>query len=294
MGLFSKKTLFDKSFRLDDDILLFKNTIIFNYKNIYDDNYVVQGFCIAKDYCLVTAYNKFKAKSRVYLYEKTGIFKKYIDLDNSSHVGGISYDYLNNIVYITGYWGKIYAYDYYELISGNVIRYDSDIDISSMIDGVVSAATLYFYNNKLYVCTFEGIGKMVIFDLEFSKNRIRVVDKKLINNLPSAIQGICVFEKDNKLYYLFSQSYSKLNSCIKLYDSRFSFLGQIKLKEIGIEGIDIDYSGNICSIFENGIDKIKKVHISELTHRINNSLDKKFYAKGIKFQEKLVNLKETV
>lgn len=294
MGLFSKKTLFDKSFRLDDDILLFKNTIIFNYKNIYDDNYVVQGFCIAKDYCLVTAYNKFGAKSRVYLYEKTGVFKKYIDLDNSSHVGGISYDYLNNIVYITGYWGKIYAYDYYELISGNVIKYDSDIDISSMIDGVVSAATVYFYNNKLYVCTFEGIGKMVIFDLEFSKNKIRVVDKKLINNLPSAIQGICVFEKDNKLYYLFSQSYSKINSCIKLYDFRFSFLGQIKLKEIGIEGIDIDYSGNICSIFENGIDKIKKVHISELTHRINNCLDKKFYAKGIKFQEKLVNLKETV
>ena len=294
MGLFSKKTLFDKSFRLDDDILLFKNTIIFNYKNIYDDNYVVQGFCIAKDYCLVTAYNKFGAKSRVYLYEKTGVFKKYIDLDNSSHVGGISYDYLNNIVYITGYWGKIYAYDYYELISGNVIKYDSDIDISSMIDGVVSAATVYFYNNKLYVCTFEGIGKMVIFDLEFSKNKIRVVDKKLINNLPSAIQGICVFEKDNNLYYLFSQSYSKINSCIKLYDFRFSFLGQIKLKEIGIEGIDIDYSGNICSIFENGIDKIKKVHISELTHRINNCLDKKFYAKGIKFQEKLVNLKETV
>mgnify|MGYP003318198011 CR=1 FL=1 len=73
--------MFDKSFRLDDDNLLFKNTIIFNYKNIYDDNYVVQGFCIAKDYCLVTAYNKFGAKSRVYLYEKTGIFKKYIDLD---------------------------------------------------------------------------------------------------------------------------------------------------------------------------------------------------------------------
>ena len=51
-----------------------------------------------------------------------------------------------------------------------------------MIDGVVSAATLYFYDNKLYVCTFEGIGKMVIFDLEFSKNKIRVVDKKLIDN----------------------------------------------------------------------------------------------------------------
>lgn len=294
MGLFIRKSLFDKSFSSDDDNLLYKNTLCFNYKNIYDDNYVVQGFCIAKDYCLVTAYNKFGAKSRVYLYEKTGVFNKYVDLDNSSHVGGISYDYLNNIVYITGSLGKVNAYNYYELISGNIEKYDCDINISSMIEGVVSAATLYFYNNKLYVCTFEGIGKMVIFDLEVSKNKIKIVDKKLINNLPSAIQGVCVFENDNKLYYLFSQSYSKLNSCIKLYDSSFSFLVQIKLKEIGIEGIDIDYSGNVCCIFENGIDKIKKVHISKLTYRVNSSLDKKFYAKGIKFQEKLVNLKETV
>lgn len=294
MRLFTKKSIFNKNFLLENDELLFKNTICFNYKNIYDDNYVVQGFCIVKDYCLVTAYNKFGAKSRIYLYKKTGVFKKYVDLDNSSHVGGISYDYLNNIVYVTGYSGKIYAYDYYELISGNIKKYDSNIDISSVIDGTVSAATLYFYNNKLYVCTFEGIGNMVIFDLEVSKDKIEVVDKRLISNLPSAIQGVCVFVKDDRLYYLFSQSYSRLNSCIKLFDDSFRFLGQVKLKDIGLEGIDIDYTGNICCVFENGIDRIKKIHISELVHKANNSLDKKFYVKGIKYHEKLVDLKESV
>lgn len=294
MNIFRRKSLFDKIFQLDDKELIFKNCLNINYKNIYDDNYVVQGFCISRDYCLVSAYNKFGAKSRVYLYEKTGVFKKYIDLDNSSHVGGISFDYINNIVYITGYWGKVNAYDYYELISGEVKRYETDINISDVIDGVVSAATLYFYDNRLYVCTFEGIGKMVIFDLEVHKNRIKVTNKELISNLPSAIQGVCVFKKDNNLYYLFSQSFSKLSSCIKLFDSKLSFLGQIKLKEFGIEGIDIDYTGNICSIFEKVLDKTKKVHISELVQRKRNGLENKYYSKGIKFHEKLVNMKEKV
>ena len=38
MTLFFRKKLFDKTFRLDDEKLLFKNIISFSYKNIYDDN----------------------------------------------------------------------------------------------------------------------------------------------------------------------------------------------------------------------------------------------------------------
>ena len=72
--MFFKRTLFDKSFRLEDNLLIFKNTVCFNYKNIYDDNYVVQGFTISRDYCMISAYSKFKSKSRVYLYEKNGMF----------------------------------------------------------------------------------------------------------------------------------------------------------------------------------------------------------------------------
>lgn len=291
MGLFTKKSLFDRSFLLNDDKLLFKNCICFGYKNIYDDNYVVQGYCISRDYCMISAYNKFKAKSRVYLYEKNGMFKKYVELDNSSHVGGITYDYINDIIYISGANGKVNAYSYPELICGNIVKYDSDLDISNVIDGVTSAATLYFYENKLYVCTFEGIGKMVIFDLEVHKNKIKIISSKLINNLPSAIQGVCVFKDNDRIFYLFSQSYSRLPSVIKLFDDEFKFLGQVRLKEIGIEGIDIDYSGNISGVFENGVDRTKKVHVSDLVQRVNTGLDKKYYLKGISFQEKLVNLK---
>lgn len=294
MFLFKKKMLFEKSFLLDDKSLIFKNCLSFSYKNIYDDNYVVQGFTISRDYCMISAYNRFKAKSRIYLYEKNGVFKKYVELDNSSHVGGITYDYINDIVYVTGAWGKVNAYSYPELICGNIVRYDCDIDMASMISGVVSAATIYFYDNKLYACTFDGIGRMVIFDLEVSKNKIRVVDKKLIENLPAAIQGVCVFKYEEKLYYLFSQSFSRLNSVIKLFDENFNFLRQVSLKEIGVEGIDFDYTGNICCVFENGISNMKKVHISELISTMKRTLERKFYEKGASYQEKLINIKENV
>ena len=70
MSWLFRKKLFDNIFKLDDDLLVFKNTICFSYKNIYDDNYVVQGFTISRDYAMISAYNKFKAKSRIYLYGK--------------------------------------------------------------------------------------------------------------------------------------------------------------------------------------------------------------------------------
>lgn len=287
MALFFKRKLFDNTFRLDNDKLLFKNTICFSYKNIYDDNYVVQGFTISRDYAMISAYNKFRAKSRIYLYEKSGVFSKYIELDNSSHVGGISYDYINDLVYVTGTHGKINVYSYPELIGGGLVSIKNDLDISHVLEEKCSAATLYFYNNKLYVGTFEGNGKMVIFDIAYKNNKIVIVDTKVVKELPPAIQGISVFEKNRRLYYLFSQSYSKLKSVIKMFDEDFNFISQFVMKDIGLEGIDIDYTGNVVCVFENGISKIKKVHVSDIVFRRKKSLDNHFYEKGISFSEKL-------
>ena len=47
-------------------------------------------------------------------------------------------------------------------------------------------------------------------------------------------------------------------------------------------------------MFENGIDRTRKVHLSDIVQSRSNMLDKKYYTKGVYFQEKLVNLKEKV
>ena len=65
------------------------------------------------------------------------------------------------------------------------------------------------------------------------------------------------------------------------------FLGQYKLKDIGLEGIDIDYTGNVCGVFENGVSMLKKVYIMDVICRKKKRLEKHLYDKGNKFSEKL-------
>lgn len=293
MNLFSRKSMFDKYFTLDNTFL-YKNCICFNYNNIYDDGYVVQGFSISRDYCMISAYNRMRAKSRVYLYEKNGMFKKYVELNNSAHVGGISYDYINDIIYITGERGKVNAYDYTEFISGNIKEYQCRVDISKVLDGMVSAATVYFYNNSLYICTFSNIGRMVKYDVEVNKKKmtVDVKDFTIIKDLPACIQGVCVFESEGEIFYLFSQSFGRLKSIIKIFDSDFNFFGQRILDYIGLEGIDLDYTGNIIGVFENGISTLKKLPLYELVRGINGRLEKKYLEKGKIHQNKLNSMKK--
>ena len=292
MGFFSRKSIFDKNFILEDTFI-YKNCICFDYSNIYNDQYTVQGFCIARDYCMISAYSKMKAKSRVYLYEKSGLFNKYIELDTSAHVGGISYDYINDIVFITGERGKINAYDYNELISGSINEYKCNIDISTVLDGAVRAATVYFYNNNLYVCTFSNVGRMVKFELEVNRKKMTIDVKAydVINDLPACIQGVCVFECDGDLFYLFSQSFGRLRSIIKIFDSDFSFLSQKILDNIGIEGIDLDYSGNVIGVYENGVSTLKKTPLFDIVNGLKGPLEKKYMDRGRAHQNKLDKLK---
>lgn len=288
MKLFSNKKMFDKNFVLNTEFF-YKRCICFSYDNIYSDGYVCQGFTITVDYCIISAYSKNGFNSRLYLYERNGKFKKFIVLDNHAHVGGIAYDHVNNIIYVTGSFGRVYAYDYTELISGNILKYSCDLDISKVLDGAVSAATIYFYNNSLYVSTCSDIGRVVRYDIEVNRNKklIKICNYVCINNLPSCIQGVCVFEQNDKLYYIFSQSYSKLKSVMKLYDFEFKFLGQKVLDAVGLEGIDIDANGNIFGVFENGISNLKKVHVSELICSIKKTLEIRYIEKGKFHQSKL-------
>ncbi len=292
MGIFSRRSVFDKNFILEDTFI-YKNCVCFDYKNIYDDQYTVQGFCIARDYCMISAYSKMWAKSRIYLYEKNGVFKKCVELNNAAHVGGISYDYINDVVFVTGERGKINAFDYNELISGSLKEYQCNVDISKVLDGSVRAATVYFYNNCLYVCTFSNVGRMVKFDIDVNKKRMSIDAKEYVvtNDLPACIQGVCVFENEGNLFYLFSQSFGNLKSIIKIFDAEFNFFGQKILENIGIEGIDLDYTGNILSVYENGVSTVKRIPLYGLDRGLKGTLEKKYVEKGRIHQNKLDKMK---
>ena len=256
-----------------------------DYSNIINDNFIVQGICKSDEYFFISAYSKDKVNSRVYIYKDE--FIKYVELDNNSHVGGITYCD-KGYLFITEKNGKVNCYKYDNFIRGEVVPVECDINISNELEGNVSAATLYYYDGCLYVCTCSYIGRMVKYKLLDDLS----YEVSVYNNLPACIQGICVFKYMNNLYYLFSQSYSKTKSCIKLLDSNFNFIGQYISSFIGIEGIELDKSGNIMGIFEKNISHSVLFNISMLRGGLKSSLEKKYYIYGDIHQKKIDNIKK--
>jgi len=256
-----------------------------DYSNIINDNFIVQGICKSDEYFFISAYSKDKVNSRVYIYKDE--FIKYVELDNNSHVGGITYCD-KGYLFITEKNGKVNCYKYSDFVDGIVTRVDCNINISNELSGNVSAATLYYYDGCLYVCTCSYIGRMVKYKLLDDLS----YEVSVYNNLPACIQGICVFKYMDNLYYLFSQSYSKTKSCIKLLDSNFNFIGQYISSFIGIEGIELDKSGNIMGIFEKNISHSVLFNISMLRGGLKSSLEKKYYIYGDIHQKKIDNIKK--
>ena len=284
MKLFKKYGL---DILFNDSNLDYKGVFFYDidYSNIINDNFIVQGICKSDEYFFISAYSKDKVNSRVYIYKDE--FIKYVELDNNSHVGGITYCD-KGYLFITEKNGKVNCYKYDNFIRGEVVPVECDINISNELEGNVSAATLYYYDGCLYVCTCSCIGRMVKYKLLDDLS----YEVSVYNNLPACIQGICVFKYMNNLYYLFSQSYSKTKSCIKLLDSNFNFIGQYISSFIGIEGIELDKSGNIMGIFEKNISHSVLFNISMLRGGLKSSLEKKYYIYGDIHQKKIDNIKK--
>lgn len=297
------KSYFNK-FNIDDKDFSYKESITntFDYSNIENDGFIVQGFCCTDKYYLVSAYYhscSVVKNSRVYFYDREkGQSRGYVVLDNKAHVGGMAYDSKNRLIYITGSGGKINVYKYDSLVSsldGNCLeKINSDgLDISKNLNGNVSAATIYYYDNSLYVATCSCKGNIVQYYVKYLADveKIVVVDIKTYNCLPACIQGLIVFMVNDKKYFLISQSYSKLKSLIKLFDFDMNFLGQKIIGFSGLEGIDMDRRGNIHGVFEYGITSSYVINICKLDDRIHKVLEYKYLMKGQLHQKKLDNIK---
>ena len=299
---------------------------IFNYSQIEKDGYVVQGYTIANQEFIVSCHaeeSKFRKFfhlanrcSRLYIFDSlskklTGV----ITLNHSAHVGGISYDSLHDALYVTGGSGKVHTYCYHKLKEKMVKKHNilwADFskgqDISSCIisngnlnirklDGlnkIVSAATLYCYGSYLYVATCSDVGDVVCYHLEYSLDSSSVVaiKEKEYHNLAPAIQGIAVYEQNNKKYLLFSQSYGrKIFSAIKCYEiisHSLLFIGQEVIPISGMEGIYVDSSGTISAVFEHSSKDSYVTYFKNLTSNIDSLLEEKFVLGGRKNQQRVL------
>ena len=278
----------------------------FSYKEIKNDGFVTQGVTETDKYYYVSSYSKDGeekgVKSRIYLYDKTtGAYSGYIVLNSIAHVGGITYDKKDGLIFISGVEGTVDCLNYNNLnraievagvqASGCVLDLSSPsykgssifvkCDISVKDKTLVGkASSVYYKNGKLYVTTFDGVnkGESVAFDFNYNATK-GIVTSKVSQKIqvPKQTQGFALTQYNGSQYMVTTQSISDSKSNILVYklnnDGSTQYQGKIYLKE-GLEGIDIDDSGNIVAVYEKGEGNTYKTTMTDLMKNISKYEDK--------------------
>ena len=270
------------------------------YSDIKKEKYTVQSITKVDDKILISAY-KSKNYSRLYIYDiETASLEGIIILDNKAHVGGISFDHDKDILYITGSNGEVNSYDYSVIrainktdnyvidLSDSVekkeeekleIKINNNINIRN-IDKSVNASTIYYYDNRLYVATFNPTGKGYLYSYKVDYNSenktVSIIDEHTKKYIVGArIQGIALTKYNNKDYLICSQSIGITYSSFLVYemtDEELIFVGRTYIDDYGLEGITIDENNNLVGIFEHNDRPILVKSVEELLSEVSDSI----------------------
>ena len=81
------------------------------------NNYVPQGIALVGDYVLTSNFDYYKDKnSMICVIDRNGKLVHKCILDHDAHVGGIAYDEVNGLLFVTGYSGYVLAYDIEDIL----------------------------------------------------------------------------------------------------------------------------------------------------------------------------------
>lgn len=288
-------TITDKLYKnLKEQILnCFNNTSLGLFPFIYHEieafndkhncDFRIQGYTPVEDYYFITVYDKTKSyKSRIYIYDRSGKYMSYIELtteiDDFAHLGGVTYDSDNKILFITGKKGQVNSYDYRDIESlmkqtkeysgkSGTIPDESvllpismgSVNIASHITDGTSAATVYYDNNgkSLYVADCAKSGTLIKYQVSYQNGKVSYDSGKVVSkDFAACCQGIATYQDNRGNNYIYAtQSFGKNNpSVIKKYEvtnTGLKEVGSTIIDTPGLEGIEIDNQGNVSGVFEN-------------------------------------------
>ncbi len=229
--------------------------------------FVPQGYTLTNSSILISLYNKDKNyNSRIVIIDPINNNIKNIILDNKDHVGGISLDLNNNILFVTSSNGKISTYDLSiinnELINNDYLFIRDYMSIHNSIENNTnSISSICINNDKLYTTTYGEKCLLKEYSYEVVDNEIKhkLISSKELDT--PCVQGIAFY---NDYLVLSSSAYLfdngiKIPSKITIYDNNLEEKTTSYIKQSGLEGIDIDEEGNITGIFELEDKKIKNI-----------------------------------
>ena len=233
----------------------------------FDDlgDYVLQGLCKCDDKYLLTAYDWWHNDTSI-IYILDDDLEEYTikKLDTYSHVGGITYDPVNENIWITDTNGTISCYAKEEILSTHKITDTKRTvyvgDGLMNIFGDRSAAYVTYHDNKLYVGNFNFQNNTIIKEFEIKENgMIDTHDYREIKG-PGFIQGITFYEdkENDKKYLLTSSSFGRhFNSNLRIYDfNTLEKVNHIKTKEM-MEEIIID-DDKLITVYESNAKNYNK------------------------------------
>lgn len=200
---------------LIDDIVDDYTFVSENVNFVPYNNYIPQGITVMNDYILVTNYDYYKDKNSIIcVYDMDGNLVNKCVLGNKAHVGGITYDIDNDLVWVTSYCGMIDAYNSSDFLTeSNITPLYKDILVGDDLENYrypwLDTASFITYNDGyLYVGNFslndKGMVKKYTINIKDDEVILKYVDSF---NIPDKVQGIAFYKKDNKDYILFSRSY---------------------------------------------------------------------------------------
>lgn len=178
-----------------------------------DNNMVFQGIACYEDNIIISAYNENRVfKSCLYVINKDNNNIKKVMLDNSSHVGGIAYDDVNKLLWVT-VKDKLYGYDINDVLFKNEInkRYET-----ILLSDIGNYSFLTYRDNRLYIGNYRFNSNSVIKVYKLSKSNINSNINFIpegILEIPSKVQGVDFITVDKEVYLLLSRS------CYIFYDS---------------------------------------------------------------------------
>jgi hypothetical protein len=243
---------------------------ILDERDINKGDYVLQGITMIDDYIVITSYNDdCRVNSKLMVYDTNFNFVKDIELYNSSHVGGITYDDEHEIIWITDVAGRISGYHKDELLylNNNKPLYEK-LDLSENlvnIYGNTAVAYICYHDGYLYLgdYTLEDFSTMKSYKIN-NDGSINPMDYKLYHFF-GLVQGLTFFEQNGNTYMCVSSSISRvLKSNIKIckFDPEITNYRDVNYVNIELpnmlEQIYVDGDHKLYTVYESNSEKYKK------------------------------------
>lgn len=257
------------------------------------ENMIPQGITIVKDYFIITTYDKSgESNSKCFVLSKNGELKNIVTLDTNSHVGAISYDPINNLLWTPEHNGILNAYNADDFFTQEEVSYKYSFDdvgdrlknYENKLKSLI--AYLCIKDNKIFIGSFDDTDKGIVKEYEIINNEDGSISLNYLKEfkVPPKVQGIEFYEYNNDTYMILSCSYgrfSQSNLNIYKYDEEILDYGSSLIKKITIKLPPMleqvtSVSNNLYVLFEskakeydNCLEKISDICVFDLNKIIS-------------------------